>query len=246
MQPAKEHDMKTTRPTELIVALDVPGADDAARVLAGLSSVDFYKVGLELFTSEGPRIITLLHEAGKRVFLDLKLHDIPRTVARAVTAAAAHGVDLLTVHASGGPAMLRAAAEAAAAVGPGARRPRLVAVTTLTSLDQEDLAALGIRRPLDDHTLALGRMAIDCGIDGLVCSPLETARFRETLGPQPLLVTPGIRPPGDDAGDQKRVATPREAARAGADFLVVGRSILNAPDPAAAARAMLDDMGPDK
>jgi len=227
--------------TELIVALDVPAANLVPGVVRALpAEISLYKVGLELFTAEGPAIVKTLAEQGKRVFLDLKLHDIPRTVARAVTAAGQHRVAMLTVHAGGGRGMLKAAAEAARECGASA--PRLLAVTTLTSLAAEDLADLGITRPLREHTLSLGELAVAAGIDGLVCSPLEAAEFRSRLGPKPLLVTPGIRPAGADAGDQKRIATPAAAVRAGADYLVVGRPILEAPDPRAAAEEILRQM----
>lgn len=222
--------------TELIVALDVSTLremDDAVRALA--DEVDFYKVGLELFTREGPAALAALRNRGKRVFLDLKLHDIPRTVARSVAAAAAHGVDLLTVHAGGGSAMMSAAAQAAA-VGNRTHVPKIVAVTALTSLDQNDLRQVGVERDLKEHTLALAELAVSAGVDGLVCSPLELTAMRNRLGLAPILVAPGVRPVGADLGDQKRVATPAAAAQAGATFIVVGRPILEASDPAAAAR----------
>jgi orotidine-5'-phosphate decarboxylase len=226
---------------ELIVALDVPTANDIPGVVDRLPpEVRWYKVGMELFTSEGPAALTILRERGKKVFLDLKFHDIPRTVANAVTTAARHGVGLLTVHAGGGRDMLNAAAEAAVSLGDAA--PRLVAVTTLTSLCQADIEELGVGRPLKQHTLALGQLAIESGIDGLVCSPLETAEFRDALGPDVILVTPGIRPSGADVGDQKRVATPNMAVKAGSSFLVVGRPIVQAQDPARAARDILEQM----
>ena len=229
---------------ELIVALDVPTADEIPAIVNALpSGVTHYKIGLELFAAAGPAALEFLAESGKQIFLDLKLHDIPRTVARAVQAAAQHNVGLLTVHAGGGRAMLSAAAEAAAQEGDKA--PKLVAVTTLTSLDQDDLTELGILRSIGDHTAALGRLAIDCGIDGLVCSPLEVANFRENLGDGPILVTPGIRPAGGDVGDQKRVATPAMAVNGGSSFLVVGRPILEANDPAAAADEILTQMNSD-
>ena len=222
---------------ELIVALDVPSASAIPEVVSRLpDAVSFYKVGLELFVADGPAALDWLRARNKRIFLDLKLHDIPRTVARAVKATARHGVSLLTVHAGGGRAMLAAAAEA---------RPegaRIVAVTTLTSLDQGDLADLGVGRDLAAHTAALGRLAIDCGINGLVCSPLETAGFRSRLGPGPLIVTPGIRPAGGDLGDQKRVATATAAVRDGSSFLVVGRPILDAADPGLAAETLMAEI----
>ena len=226
---------------ELIVALDVP--DGAAAVAAAKklpSEVHFVKVGLELFIAEGPDILKLITALDKKIFLDLKLHDIPRTVERAVQSAAKHNVFMLTLHASGGRAMLRAAAEAARAFGPAA--PKLVAVTVLTSLDQNDLHDLGVARTPAQQVLALGELAIGSGMDGLVCSAQEVDALRQKLGPQPLLVTPGIRLPSDAVGDQKRVATPASAVKDGASFLVVGRPILEAVDPVAAARAVLANM----
>lgn len=235
---SKENRMKKP---ELIVALDVQNAASAIRAADALPpAVTFFKIGLELFTSEGPAVLAPISARNKRIFLDLKLHDIPNTVAQAVTSAGRHKVALLTVHSTGGRAMLSAAAEAAAKLGPD--RPRIVAVTTLTSLAQADLTDIGVTRELREHTLALGQMAVACGIDGLVCSAQEVAAFRKALGPEPILVTPGIRPAGADVGDQKRVATPASAVRDGANFLVVGRPILAAPDPRAAAEAILADM----
>ncbi len=226
---------------ELIVALDVSTADKIPAIVNALPSrVSYYKIGLELFASAGPAALEFLAANNKRIFLDLKLHDIPRTVARAVQAAAQHNVALLTVHAGGGRDMLTAASQAAAAEGDNA--PKLVAVTTLTSLDQADLTELGIQRDISEHTAALGHLAIDCGIAGLVCSPLEVAAFRKQLGADALLVTPGIRPAGGDVGDQKRVATPAMAVNDGSSFLVVGRPILGADDPAAAAEMILAQM----
>lgn len=226
------------RRPQLIVAVDVPTTQQLRATVESLpQAVTHYKVGLELFTAAGPATIGTLRDAGKHVFLDLKLHDIPRTVARAVSSAAAHGVAMLTVHAGGGTDMLRAAAEAAEA-----HDLVLLAVTTLTSLNQEDLITLGVTRPLSEHTIELGRLAVDAGIEGLVCSPHEVSHFRETIGNQPILVVPGIRPAGAALGDQKRVATPAMAVQAGADFLVVGRPILEAEDPAAAAEAVLAEI----
>jgi orotidine-5'-phosphate decarboxylase len=229
------------KPTELIVALDVPTVEMIPTVVDALpDEVTFYKVGLELFIAGGPAALRPLTERGKKIFLDLKLHDIPRTVARAVRTAAAHQVSLLTVHGMGGRDMLTAAAEAAQTFGSDA--PELLAITTLTSLNQADLSELGISRDLAPHTHAIGKLAIDCGIDGLVCSPLEVGAFRSDLGPEVSLVTPGIRPAGSDVGDQKRVATPASAIAEGASYLVVGRPILQAQDPSAAARQILEQI----
>jgi orotidine-5'-phosphate decarboxylase len=189
-------------------------------------SIEWYKVGLELFCADGPAVLEPLKKRNKKIFLDLKLHDIPRTVANAVKTAASHGVDLITVHAIGGRAMLEAAAGAAReCIDP----PKLVAVTTLTSLSQDDFKDLGIE------------LAIDSGIDGLVTSAHEAGALRREF-PQALLVTPGIRLPGGDVGDQKRIATPAFAIQQGATHLVVGRPILQADDPAAAAAAICSNI----
>jgi len=227
---------------ELIVALDVATAAEAEAVVLRLGdAVSFYKIGLELFSAEGPALVRAVTARGKRVFLDLKLHDIPRTVERAVLSGAELGVSLMTIHASGGRAMIRAAVAAARARGADA--PRILAVTTLTSLDQSDLADLGVQRPLAEHVAALGALAVrEAGADGIVCSPREVAAMRQALGPAALLVTPGVRPAGAAVGDQKRVATPAAAVRDGSTHLVVGRPILEAPDPCAAARAILAEI----
>ncbi len=226
---------------ELIVAMDVPSTEAAKAVLKQLpDTVKYYKVGLELFTAEGPEIVTYLRKRRKKVFLDLKLHDIPRTVARSVTAASQHGASMMTVHAGGGADMLKAAAEAADDFGKGA--PKLVAVTALTSLNNQDMMLLGLTRSVTEHTFSLGQLAISSGMDGLVCSPHEAGAFRTKLGPDPILVTPGIRPAGAGADDQKRAAAPDKAVKAGANYLVVGRPILEAPDPGAAATAILAQM----
>lgn len=230
------------KPPQLVVALDVPASAQIEPLLQVFpDDLRWFKVGLELFCAEGPAALDPLIRAGRNVFLDLKLHDIPRTVARAVRTAATHQVGMLTVHAAGGPAMLRAAAEAAAACP---QPPILVAVTVLTSLDQADLTRMGVTRTISEQALELAEMALNCGIDGLVCSPLEVSQFREAMGTDPVLVTPGVRPAGADAGDQKRVATPAGAVRDGSDFLVVGRPIMEADDPATAARQIIKEMMP--
>ncbi len=231
---------------ELIVALDVPSKSAVAETLRRLGdAVDFYKIGLELFSAEGPDVVRMVKDAGKRVFLDLKLHDIPRTVERAVRSIAGLGVDLTTIHASGGAAMIRAAAGAAAEAGANA--PKIIAVTMLTSLDEADLADLGIGRAMAAQVEALGRLTIGNGADGIVCSPKEVAAMNRALVPlaegRPVVfVTPGVRPAGASVGDQKRVATPAGAVRDGATHLVVGRPILEAADPVAAARAIRAEM----
>jgi orotidine-5'-phosphate decarboxylase len=226
---------------ELIVALDVPSKDQIPAIVEQLpAEILYYKVGLELFVSEGPAALEYLLTNNKKVFLDLKLHDIPRTVANAVTTAAKHGVDMLTVHGIGGRAMLTAAAEAAAAQGDKA--PRLLAITTLTSLDEKDFKELGINRDISEQAVILGGIALKSGIDGLVTSAHELESLRETFGDDPLLVTPGIRPADGEKADQKRIATPEAAVRAGASFLVVGRPILQANNPGQAAQTILDQM----
>ncbi len=218
--------------SRLIVALDVPTlseATDLARRLAPhLAGV---KIGSQLFTAEGPRAVHAMHDLGLRVFLDLKFHDIPNTVGGAVAAATSLGVWMLNVHASGGPAMM-----AAAATGAGGRT-LVLGVTVLTSLEEKDLqATLGTVRTLRDHVLHLAREAKAAGLDGVVASPHEIADIRQACGPGFLIVTPGVRPAGAERGDQRRVLTPGEAIRAGADYVVVGRPILAANDPVEAAQ----------
>ncbi|MBL7011340.1 MAG: orotidine-5'-phosphate decarboxylase [Kiritimatiellales bacterium] len=223
----------------LIVALDVPTLKEMEEALDRLPDrIEWYKVGLEIFCAEGPEILAPLKARNKKIFLDLKLHDIPRTVANAVKTAASHGVNLMTVHAIGGRAMLEAAAKAARECD---NPPKLVAVTTLTSLSQDDFVDLGINRTVSEQALALGELAISSGIDGLVTSAHEAGALRERF-PNALLVTPGIRMPDGDVGDQKRVATPAFAVQQGATHLVVGRPIVQASDPAAATNAILDDI----
>ncbi|MFW6079776.1 MAG: orotidine-5'-phosphate decarboxylase [Gemmatimonadota bacterium] len=226
---------------DLIVALDVPTADDALAMVDRLGdAVDRYKVGAPLFTRAGPSIIETLRARDKRVFLDLKYHDIPHTVARAAEAAAAMGVELLTLHASGGRAMLRAAREAV-----GEEGPRLLAVTLLTSMGVSELEAVWGRetRSLREDVFRLAELAAESGLDGVVASALEAEPLKRRHGEDFLVVTPGIRPSGAEAGDQVRTATPADAVEAGSDFLVVGRPILRATDPAKAAAAILEEIG---
>jgi orotidine-5'-phosphate decarboxylase len=223
----------------ICIALDVPTRAqvlDAARRLG--PKVGWLKIGLEAFVSEGPSLVAEVAKIS-RAFLDLKFHDIPNTVAGAVAAAARSGASLLTVHASGGRAMLEAARKAL----PDARdRPKLVAVTLLTSLDTKALADLPIAGHPEGIARRLALLAKDCGLDGVVCSPTDLAVVRAACGPDFLTVVPGIRPSGIAAGDQKRIATPREALAAGADILVVGRPITAATDPDAALDALLGEI----
>jgi orotidine-5'-phosphate decarboxylase len=225
---------------EIIAALDVPSAREAAAVVSRIGdAVSFYKVGLELFVADGPETLRMLKGEGKKIFLDLKLHDIPRTVERAVRSCLSFGADLLTIHSQGCGAMVESAVHA---VEEAASGTKIIAVTLLTSLDGDDLRDMGVARSPEEQVLALGKLAVSHGAHGLVCSPREAAALRAALGPEPLLVTPGVRPAGSDVGDQKRVATPREAIAAGATHLVIGRPILAAPDPRAAALAIRDEI----
>jgi len=245
---------KIARPRGLFVAVDTPGRDRAAHIIADVNGAAHgVKLGLEFFSALGPsEVQAALQEIDLPLFLDLKFHDIPNTVAGAVAAVVrATRPRILTVHASGGPAMMRAAqaagVEAAAAVG--VPPPAIVAVTALTSLDGDDLARIGQIGPVPDLVRRLASLALECGLDGVVCSPREVAMLRRDLGPAPLLVVPGIRPawtPGDaSGGDQKRVMTPAEARAAGADVLVVGRPVTGAADRRAAARRIVEEIEGD-
>lgn len=228
---------------ELIVALDVQTREEAVAQVKRIGDpVGFYKIGLELFTAEGPDVVKAVKDLGKKVFLDLKFHDIPRTVERAVRSGGKLGVDLMTIHSVGGRAMIRAAADAAAEFGEV--RPRILAVTVLTSLDKTDLVDVGIvgRTPAE-QVAAMACFATENGADGVVSSPMEVGALSRALKSGTLFVTPGVRPAGSAVGDQKRVATPADAVRDGATHLVVGRPILAAPDPTAAARTILAEMG---
>ncbi len=198
------------------------------------------KVGLEFFNSNGPDGVRKIVDLGLPVFTDLKLHDIPNTVSGGIRAVLPLGVSIVNVHCAGGAAMMRAAAEAAASAG--ARRPKIIGVTVLTSLDQSDLQATGVTGSPSDHVLRLATLAKASGLDGVVCAAHEIAMLRRELGSDFLLVVPGIRPAGAASTDQKRVMTPKEAHELGADILVVGRPITAAADPAAAARAIRDEL----
>jgi orotidine-5'-phosphate decarboxylase len=223
----------------LAVALDYPDADQAMKLVDALGQTcQWFKVGMELYYAAGNIIIHQLRDRGFDVFLDLKLHDIPNTVAGAVRSATHAGAGLLTIHASGGAAMMAAAAEAGKAPGS----PRLLAVTVLTSMDANQLAGTGITASPADQVLRLAKLATQSGIDGFVCSAEEVAAVRAATGPDTLLVIPGIRPAGADIGDQKRIATPAQAIASGASMLVVGRPITQAADPAAAAAAILEEI----
>jgi len=235
--------MPSTQPdpaSHLIVALDCPSQPAALDLVHLLSPpCTCFKVGLELYLAAGRPVVEALAARGHSVFLDLKLHDIPNTVAGAIRSLATSGASLLTVHALGGPAMIQAAAnELARQSNP----PKLLAVTLLTSMDESQIRAIGLPGAPAERVLHLAAMAVAAGADGLVCSPLEVASLRAALGPIPLLVVPGIRPAGAAAADQRRTATPAAAIAAGASMLVVGRPITQSADPAAAARSILAEM----
>jgi orotidine-5'-phosphate decarboxylase len=225
--------------TQIFLAIDTTDVAVAtAQASATRDAVDGIKLGLEFFAANGPGGVRTVAADGVLLFLDLKLHDIPNTVAGAVRAVTPLRPALLTVHAGGGSAMLRAAADAAgeAAARTGTARPRIVGVTVLTSLAESDMSAIGQHGPIADQARRLAALARSCGLDGVVCSPHEIETLRAECGADFLLVVPGIRPSWADAGDQKRVMTPAEAARRGADYLVIGRPITAAADPAVAAR----------
>jgi orotidine-5'-phosphate decarboxylase len=221
----------------LIVALDVSSAAAAQKIVAAVGDSAFtYKIGMQLYTAEGPGVVRDLVRAGRRVFLDLKYHDIPNTVAAAVTEAVQLGVSMLTVHASGGGRMMQAAV---AAAGAGNSDLKVLAVTVLTSLDDSDLEKTGIRGRVVDQVLRLAALAIADGCHGVVASAREASELRNELGDDFLIVTPGVRPAGSGRGDQVRVVTPAEAIAAGATYVVVGRPITAAADPASEAKAIL-------
>jgi orotidine-5'-phosphate decarboxylase len=228
------------RPNPIFVALDTPSLDVATAIAARVAPyVGGLKVGLEFVSANGPEGVRAIVKSGRPVFLDVKLHDIPNTVAGAMKALAPLGAAIVNVHASGGIAMMRAAVEAAASVRP---RPKVLAVTVLTSLEAADLAAMGVTGTPLEQVVRLAKLTKASGIDGVVCSPQEIAAVRAACGPDFLIVTPGVRPAGGELGDQKRVMTPKQALAAGADILVIGRPITGAADPGEAARAILQDI----
>ncbi|HEV3148329.1 MAG TPA: orotidine-5'-phosphate decarboxylase [Chthoniobacterales bacterium] len=222
---------------KIIVALDLPRKEmalDLVRQLAG--QISFFKIGLQLYTAEGPEIVRVVLETGAKVFLDLKLHDIPSTVARAVESAAELGVQMLTVHLSGGGAMIRAAGSAQSG------DLLLLGVTLLTSANEQTLREIGIPDKIDNHVLRLAKLGVSAGIGGLVASPREAKMLRAEFGKEIKIVTPGVRPSWAEVADQKRVMTPREALEAGADYLVIGRPITAHPDPAEAVAKILAEI----
>jgi len=244
-------DSRTASPTDakdrLIVALDVETLADAERMVDRLQGLATrFKIGSQLFTAAGPGAVEAIQKRGAEVFLDLKFHDIPNTVAGAAREATRMGVLMFNVHASGGRAMMTAAAEATAAAARelGRRRPIVLAVTVLTSLDRAAVGReLRVADSVEGHVLHLASLAAAAGLDGCVASPQEIGGLRLSRGPDWVIVTPGVRPAGSALGDQSRIATPASAIGAGAHYLVVGRPITAAPDPARAAEAVLREMG---
>ena len=231
---------------KLIVALDVKTLDEAALMVKKLgTAVRIFKVGMGLFTAYGPDAVKMVHDKGAKVFLDLKFHDIPNTVAHAVRSASKLGVFMMNIHAMGGSEMMSAAssaaAEAAAAASPG-NRPILLGVTVLTSMDQASIGEIGVDRKIEEEVIALARLAKDAGLDGVVASPNETPLIRQNLGKDFIIVTPGIRPAGAEKSDQKRTMAPDGAIRAGADYIVVGRPVIEAKDPISAAKSIIKEM----
>ncbi|MGE0650157.1 MAG: orotidine-5'-phosphate decarboxylase [Alphaproteobacteria bacterium] len=234
---------ETDPASRIYCAIDTPDVARAADLAARLAgTVGGIKLGLEFFTAQGPAGVARVQAAapGTDLFLDLKYHDIPNTVAAAMRAAAALGPRIVNVHAAGGKSMMTAARDAAleGAAAAGKAPPLVIAVTVLTSLDTDDIELMGVIGGVEEQVVRLATLAREAGLDGVVCSAREIAPIRRALGPDFVLVTPGIRPAGSDAGDQKRVMTPAEAVEAGADYLVIGRPITGATDPAAAARAI--------
>ncbi len=229
---------------KIIIALDAGTKEEALALAGQLEEARIFKVGLELFTAEGPALLEELARRGKKCFLDLKYHDIPNTVAGATRSAVRHGVAMLTLHVSGGGEMMRRAAEAAAdeAAKVGQAKPLLLGVTVLTSLGDGNLLDIGCPSPVGDQVLRLASLAKAAGLDGVVSSPQEIEIIKRQLGKDFLVVTPGIRPAWAAAHDQKRVLTPAETVRLGADYLVIGRPVTAAPSPREALRRVLEEI----
>jgi orotidine-5'-phosphate decarboxylase len=221
---------------KIVVALDVATKREAMRLVEQLrEQISFFKIGLQLYTAEGPEIVRAVIASGAKIFLDLKLHDIPNTVARAVESASELGVEMLTIHLSGGSEMIRAA------VAARKREMSILGVTVLTSSTQHTLDEVGIEEQLDRHVLRLGNLGVAAGIDGLVASPFETRFLRNELGDKITIVVPGVRPSWSEPGDQKRFMTPREALEAGANYLVIGRPITAHKNPREAVEKILEE-----
>lgn len=229
----------------LIVALDFHRMEDVVSLVDRLGdSVSYYKVGMELFYSVGAQVITYLQEKGKNIFLDLKLHDIPNTAAQGLCSLMANGANMLNVHASGGYTMMKTAADRlhAMAQEQGMECPKLIAVTILTSISEDDWQGLGMQCSIREQVVRLAKLAKEAGLDGVVASPQEAAAIREACGPEFLIVTPGVRPAGASIDDQSRIATPASALANGATHLVIGRPIRAAEDPVQAAEKIVKEM----
>ena len=241
--------MDLTMRERLILALDVEDFKKAEELVSELSDyVGAFKIGNQLFTAEGPKVVDMVNKNGGKVFLDLKFHDIPNTVARAAEVATKLGVSVFNVHTSGGYEMMKAAAEATAKISQelGIRKPLILGVTLLTSINQEILEKeIGIKKRLGEQVVRLAKLAKAAGLDGVVASSWEIKEIREACGEDFVILTPGIRPAGKSSDDQKRIMTPREAIKLGADFLVIGRPIRNASNPVEAAKEILREMEGD-
>ena len=225
----------------IIVALDYDSAAESLNLVKLLKGkVGFFKVGSQLFSAEGPSIIKKIIEMGEKVFLDLKFHDIPNTAAKSVQVAQKMGVSMLTIHTSGGFSMMSAVMSALSFSKPGIKRPLVLGVTTLTSLETSDLQKLGIQDTLSNQVVRLGRLAIEAGLDGLVAAPTEVSRIRRHFGSSLLVITPGIRPSGSPLNDQNRVATAAASIKAGSDHLVIGRPITASSNPVFALKNILE------
>jgi orotidine-5'-phosphate decarboxylase len=225
---------------KILLVLDVSSREDAMKLVRPLHEhVGMFKVGMQLFTAAGPSLVREIVDLGGKVFLDLKFHDIPNTVSHGVLEAAKLGVSLMTIHAAGGRVMMETVVKELQDKF-GNRKPMVVAVTVLTSLNNAGLAEIGVARPMADQVVAMATLARECGIAGVVCSPQEIQPVRRATGPDFKIVTPGIRMPGQAANDQQRMATPREALAAGADYIVVGRAVTAAPDPRSALDALVN------
>ena len=226
---------------EIILALDVESRAKATTILQETGDqLKWVKVGLQSYLRDGPDLLREIAEMGKRIFLDLKLHDIPNTMSKALESLSSFPISMLTVHATAGPDALAKCAREAKTLMP---EVTLLAVTVLTSMDEESLSAIGVDSPVENQVIKLAKLAAESGIGGIVCSPLELGILRPLLPSETKLVTPGIRPSGSDIGDQKRIMTPVQAQRAGADYLVIGRPILAAPKPSQALASIIAEMG---
>ena len=238
--------MQLTAKERLVLALDVDDFKKAEELVVKLSDyVGVFKIGSQLFTAEGAKVVNMVNERGGKVFLDLKFHDIPNTVARAAEVATKLGVYIFNVHTSGGYEMMRAAAEASEKISLalGVRKPIILGVTLLTSINQEILEKeIGIKKKLEEQVVHLAKLAKAAGLDGVVASSWEIREIRKACGDDFVILTPGIRPAGKSSDDQKRIMTPREAKKLGADFLVIGRPIRNASNPVEAAKEILREM----